>query len=159
VQAVTHLLDELVELERRVFSGDRLTRRGFARFLRSPTARVILARQGGELVGYTIVTWAPPFARLYSIGVLRRARGKGLGCILLLIAEETAIKQSCEKMRLEVRPRNHIAIKCYRKLGYEQFGRIRCFYEDGSDALRFEKMLWKSCHLGLTRTTTILTAS
>jgi ribosomal protein S18 acetylase RimI-like enzyme len=43
-------------------------------------------------------------------------------------------------MRLEVHQGNHAAIACYRKSGYREFARHR-YYEDGGDALRFEKRL------------------
>jgi ribosomal-protein-alanine N-acetyltransferase len=36
---------------------------------------------------------------------------------------------------------NKMAIARYRKSGYQQFGRHRAYYEDGGDALRFEKPL------------------
>ena len=36
---------------------------------------------------------------------------------------------------------NHAAISRYRKSGYREFGRHAAYYEDGGDALRFEKQL------------------
>jgi hypothetical protein len=44
-------------------------------------------------------------------------------------------------MRLEVHVTNHAAISRYRKSGYREFARHRGYYEDGGDALRFEKRL------------------
>jgi ribosomal protein S18 acetylase RimI-like enzyme len=40
-----------------------------------------------------------------------------------------------------VHVRNRAAIARYRKSGYRQFDRARSYYEDGGDALRFEKLL------------------
>jgi len=147
-RSLSPLLDELVELERHTFLCDRLSRRGFARFLRSSTARVLTARHNDALVGYAIVTWAPPFARLYSIGVSRGERGRGIGKLLLSMVEVVAVEQGCKKMHLEVKPRNRIAINCYSKMGYEQFGRLRRFYQNGGDALRFEKILGSAATSG-----------
>src|SRR5437762_9429665 len=42
---------------------------------------------------------------------------------------------------LEVHETNHAAISRYRKSGYREFGRHKKYYEDGGDALRFEKRL------------------
>ena len=44
-------------------------------------------------------------------------------------------------IRLEVHETNHAAISRYRKSGYQEFGRRARYYEDGGDALRFEKPL------------------
>jgi hypothetical protein len=44
-------------------------------------------------------------------------------------------------MSLEVHETNAAAISRYRKSGYRQFGRHAGYYEDGGDALRFEKRL------------------
>jgi ribosomal protein S18 acetylase RimI-like enzyme len=44
-------------------------------------------------------------------------------------------------MRLEVHVTNHAAISRYRKSGYHEFARAAAYYEDGGDALRFEKCL------------------
>jgi ribosomal protein S18 acetylase RimI-like enzyme len=44
-------------------------------------------------------------------------------------------------MRLEVHVTNHAAISRYHKSGYQELGRVVEYYEDGGDALRFEKRL------------------
>ena len=52
-----------------------------------------------------------------------------------------ALARGCRAIRLEVHETNHAAISRYRKSGYREFGRHRRYYEDGGDALRFEKRL------------------
>src|SRR5262245_43586940 len=44
-------LDALIELEHRVFATDRLSRRSLRRFLKSPTAELIVAEHGARLAG------------------------------------------------------------------------------------------------------------
>lgn len=44
-------------------------------------------------------------------------------------------------MRLEVDANNARAIARYRKAGYAAFGRRPGYYENGADALRFQKQL------------------
>ena len=140
-------LDALMELEHRVFATDRLSRRSLRRFLQSPTAAVWVAQEepDGRLAGTAIVLFRPrsSTARLYSIAVAPHMGGRGLGALLLAAAEEAALERDCRAIRLEVHETNHAAISRYRKSGYREFGRHVCYYEDGGDALRFEKPIGK----------------
>jgi len=136
-------LDALVALEQRVFATDRLSRRSLRHFLTSSTAEVLVAQQGECLAGTAIVLFRPRavVARLYSIAVAPHMGGRGLGSKLLGAAEAVALSRGCQMLRLEVHRGNHVAIARYRKSGYREFGRHRRYYEDGGDALRFEKRL------------------
>ena len=55
-------------------------------------------------------------------------------------------------MRLEVHEHNTRAIGRYEKSGYRLFGRLHRYYDDGGDALRFEKPLGGRQKLRLTVT-------
>ncbi len=136
-------IDTLTELEHRVFATDRLSRRSLQRFLTSPTAEVIVAEEGARLAGTAIVLFRPRalVARLYSIAVAPDMGGRGAAPMLLDAAEAAALTRGCRAIRLEVHVTNHAAISRYRKSGYREFGRHRRYYEDGGDALRFEKRL------------------
>src|SRR6266481_2016083 len=122
-------LDVLTDLEQRVFATDRLSRRSLRRFLNSPTAEVIVAEDAGRLAGTAIVLFRPRslIARLYSLAVAPQMGGRGAGPMLLAAAEAAAFARDCRAIRLEVHVTNHAAIARY--------------YEDGGDALRFEKRL------------------
>lgn len=136
-------LGALLELEQRVFATDRLSRRSLRRLIDSPTAKVLVASAGGRLVGTAVVLFRPrsTVARLYSIAVAPHMSGRGVGARLLVSIERLAVAGRCRCVRLEVHETNGPAISRYRKSGYEQFGRIAAYYEDGGDALRFEKPL------------------
>jgi ribosomal protein S18 acetylase RimI-like enzyme len=136
-------IDALVKLEHRVFATDRLSRRSLQRFLRSPSAEVIVAEENAQLAGIVIVLFRSRsvIARLYSIAVAPHASGRGVALMLLDAAEAAALARGSRTMRLEVHHANHAAISRYRKSGYGEFGRHRAYYEDGGDALRFEKRL------------------
>jgi ribosomal protein S18 acetylase RimI-like enzyme len=136
-------LDALTTLEQRVFATDRLARRSLRRFLSSPTAEVIVAEEGGRLAGTAIVLFRPRslVARLYSLAVAPHMGGRGVGPMLLEAAEAAVLARDCRIIRLEVHVTNNAAIARYRKSGYREFARLRGYYEDGGDALRFEKRL------------------
>ena len=136
-------LDALVALEHKVFATDHLSRRSLLHFLRAPTAAVLVAEADGALAGTAIVLFRPrtSVARLYSIAVAPHMGGRGLGPLLLEAAEAVALERDCRVIRLEVHEGNAAAIARYRKSGYREFGRHERYYEDGGDALRFEKHL------------------
>ena len=135
-------LDALMDLEHRVFATDRLSRRSLRQFLKSPSAEVMVA-EDNRLAGTAIVLFrsCSLLARLYSLAVAPHMSGRGVGPMLLEAAEAAALARDCRAIRLEVHVSNHAAISRYRKSGYREFGRIRGYYEDGGDALRFEKRL------------------
>jgi ribosomal protein S18 acetylase RimI-like enzyme len=136
-------LDALVALEERVFAGDRVSRRGFRRFLSSPRAALIVAAEDGVLAGYALVLFreGSVVARLYSLAVAPEFARRGIGTALLKASEEAASERERFILRLEVHEKNDKAIARYRKAGYELFGRHSDYYTDRADALRFEKRL------------------
>lgn len=136
-------LDALIALEQRVFDTDQLTRASLRRLLASPSARVIVAEAGSRLAGAAVVLFRAhaKVARLYSIAVAPPMNGKGVAAALLVAAERAAGRRKCRSIRLEVHETNAAAIARYRKSGYRQFGCHERYYEDGGDALRFEKLL------------------
>ena len=155
-----HLRDlpALVALERAVFTTDVVSRRSFRHFLDSPHADLLVAQdlkaQGlvaqhnGKFAGYVLVLYPPrsKLARLYSIAVEPHSGGRGIGPLLLAAAERTARRRGRRAMRLEVQEHNTRAIARYEKSGYRLFGRHHAYYDNGEDALRFEKPLDGSAH-------------
>ncbi|MGB7256795.1 MAG: GNAT family N-acetyltransferase [Pseudolabrys sp.] len=137
-------LEGLTALEDLLFTTDRISRRSFRHFLTTPNAALIVAGRAGELAGYALVLFHPrsAAARLYSIAVEPRFAGHGAGPLLLAAAESAAGKRGYALMRLEVRVSNAAAIALYRKAGYRQFGQRAGYYDDGEDALRFDKPLY-----------------
>ncbi len=138
-----HDLDALVALERAVFDTDILSRRSFRRFLAAPGATVIVAEADGKAAGYVLVLYPPrsTLARLYSIAVAPHIGRRGIGSRLLAAAERAARRRGRTAMRLEVHEHNSRAIARYENSGYRLFGRHRDYYDNGGDALRFEKSL------------------
>lgn len=139
--AVTDL-PALLELEQ-LFPGDRLDRRGFRHLLLRAHADLWVAVTDGVLLGSAVVLYRrnAPSARLYSLVVAPSARRRGVARRLVRALERASAKRGVRRIHLEVRCDNAAAIRLYPKLGYRPAGRLPRFYEDGQDALRFERVL------------------
>ena len=136
-------IDALMALEHSVFTVDHLSRRSFRNFLTSPHSVLMVAEEGGTIAGYVHVLFRPQSkaARLYSVGVVPQAAGRGIGIALLQAGGRAARRRKAPVIRLEVQPGNRAAIARYEKSGYRATGRLPGYYNDGSDALRYEKVL------------------
>lgn len=135
-------LDELVRLEQ-CFQTDRLSRRSFRYMLTKAHAVTLIEEERGEVRGYVLVLFneGTSLARLYSIAVDERHRGKGVAQRLVTAAEDASVEQDRVYMRLEIRRDNTASIGLFRKSGYRQFGTYSDYYEDHMEALRFQKIL------------------
>ncbi|MGB0132655.1 GNAT family N-acetyltransferase [Dokdonella sp.] len=142
-RAVSVDLPELIALENRVFSGDRLSARQWSQHLASDTARIFVARSQSTLLGASVVFFRrnSSVARLYSLATLPEARGRGIGDRLVAAVEQLSRRRQCRALRLEVRSDNAAAQRLYLQRGYRLIGERLAYYEDGVDALRFEKLL------------------
>lgn len=161
-------LDRLCALEDAAFAGDRLSRRSLRDFIRSRNAHLVVAEAAPRtwndagkasqldfgftriepedkrrLAGYALALFreGTQVARLYSIAVAARARGRGIARALIEAAEAAAIERGALSLRLEVREDNEAAIQLYEKLGFRRFGRTAGYYEDGTAAFRYGKTL------------------
>lgn len=136
---------EIVRIEDLAFETDKLTKQSLRNLIKNDTASVIVAEAGqaGRLAGYCVLLFrqGTAVARLYSMAVDSAARGSGVARALMQAIEDDAQEHGSLFLRLEVRPDNLAAIALYKNLGYEPFGRHFGYYEDKSDALRFEKSL------------------
>jgi len=141
--ARTDDLEELVALETRCFSTDRLSRRSFRHMLTRANATTLVHERDGRLTGYALVLFSrgTALSRLYSIAVDTEERGRGVGRALLAAAEEAALARGCVSMRSEVRRDNPASIALFQSAGYQPFAELEDYYEDDMDAIRFERTL------------------
>lgn len=136
-------LDALVALENRCFEADRISRRQFRHLLTKGHAALLIASDGSELLGSLVLLFSrgTATARLYSIAVDPRARGRGIARALVEQAEREAWSHERPWMRLEIRNDNAASIGLFEAMGYRRFGSHADYYEDHMDAWRYEKPL------------------
>lgn len=135
-------------LERAAFTGDRISLASWRRLLCSPSARVLVARDGGVECGalpgacVVLLRRGTFVARLYSLAVAPQARNSGLASALVTEALAHARRAGCALLRLESRADNAGAHRLFRRFGFVPSGRKSAYYEDGVDALCFQKDLF-----------------
>jgi len=135
--------DSLLRIEHRCFSGDRLSKRSVRYLLTKAHARTLVDEEQGIIRGYAMILLNRriSMARLYSFAVDPDFQHQGIASRLLVAMEQVALEEDFMSMRLEVRCDNQVAQQLYEKQGYKKFGRIAEYYDDHTDALRFEKSL------------------
>ncbi len=84
--------------------------------------------QGGEILGYGVLSSAVGEAHLLNLCVAPAHQGKGLGRRLLTHFIDVARGHKAEAMFLEVRPSNQAAIALYESIGFNQVGARRDYY-------------------------------
>ncbi len=136
-------INDLVALEQSCFDMDRLSKRQFKWMIEKAHADLIVAEIDQQIMAYALVLFhrGTSLARLYSIAISANTHGKGLSDALMDEVERVGREHNCIYMRLEVHPNNLRAIKLYERHNYYRFGQLVDYYEDHSDALRFEKRI------------------
>ncbi len=147
VRASPDDLTALVALEQEAFTGDRISPRSWQYLIASRSAIVLVARTGqagGGLMGAAVVLRraGSSVARLYSIAVARAARGRGLSGRLLDEALRMSLDNGAAVLRLETRSDNHAAQRLFAQHGFVALDSKAGYYEDGAEALRYQKSLW-----------------
>jgi ribosomal protein S18 acetylase RimI-like enzyme len=136
-------LDTLLALEAASFPGDRMSRRAFRHALRSPATEVWVVEEDGGVLACAVLHFrrGDGSARLYSIAVDGKARGRGVAGSLLACLEERALSRGFPELRLEVRSDNAAALRLYERAGYERVAVIPAYYADGEAAVKLRRRL------------------
>ncbi|WP_110650749.1 GNAT family N-acetyltransferase [Salinicola peritrichatus] len=136
--------DALYRLEERCFEGDRFSRRQLAHLLSRANARTLIAVTDDQrVIGYGTLLFRrnSRTARLYSFCVDPEARGSGLGRELLQALEAAARERGSQRLALEVRADNRVAMGLYRRMGFVAHRWLDDYYADGCAAWRMDKRL------------------
>ena len=102
----------------------------------------LVAKIGGEVVGYVGVYVILDEGQISNIAVLPSFRGRGIGKMLLDALFELCLKLGCQKITLELRKSNTSALGLYKKCGFEIVGSRPRFYSNPTeDAILMDKIL------------------
>jgi ribosomal-protein-alanine N-acetyltransferase len=136
----SHDLDAVEEIERASYPTP-WSRAMFAAELQKPSSLAIGAYQdGGELVGYAIVSRYVDAWHVMNIAVVPEFRRRGIGRSLLERLFEVTASDPRRGYTLEVRVSNAEAIRLYERLGFQPRGIRRGYYTDNrEDAL----IMWR----------------
>lgn len=136
-------LDQLVDFENACFTSDKMSRESYRSLLKKSSADIFIIELDHQTIGSATLFYRKnsPKARIYSFGIHAIHRERGLAAALHQMLEKSAKQRGCTSLFLEVRADNVKAIQFYKKHGYEAFGNISEFYEDGMCALRMKKSI------------------
>ena len=134
-------LAQVGQIERASFPERPYSRLDFLSFLLIARDGFIVASKDGSVVGYVIATSQRRQGTVQSIAVSPDFRGKGVGEMLMRSAIDH-LAGRCDRMRLLVDANNETAIRLYRKLSFEETGKVvKRYYPNGGDAVEMAKEL------------------
>jgi len=132
-------LGALRKIERECFPLDAWPLLDLIAVLSFPNVVRLKATIQGQIVGFVAgeQRQGENLAWIATIGVLPAFQRSGIGSALLNACEQGL---DAPRIRLCVRLGNTPAIQLYKILGYQQVGKWAAYYQDGSDAIVFEKL-------------------
>ena len=134
-------LAQVSQLEKISFPERPYSKLDFAYYLLAAPGGFIVASKGGRVVGYLIAIIQGREGSIQSIAVSPAFREKGIGEMLMRSAIEH-LDGRADRVRLLVDANNQSAIHLYRKLRFEETGRVvERYYPNGSDAVEMAKDL------------------
>ncbi len=129
-------LSALVALENSLFPKDDfpLSRGSFSYHIKKNDLFVFM--HGGEVAGYILWLKRKTYYRLYSLGVSRQFRGRGVAQALLAYSFELLKAHS---YTLEVKTTNQSAISLYEKFGFTKQKILKGYYPNNRDGYLMRK--------------------
>jgi ribosomal-protein-alanine N-acetyltransferase len=129
-------LKSVVAIEQQVFPTPWSLGLYLSELSAGPTRAYVVARAGGEVVGYAGLMMAVGEAHVTTIGVDPRWQRRGIGRLLMLELARIARERGGEDLTLEVRVTNTGAQALYYEFGFAPAGIRKNYYaEVNEDAL------------------------
>lgn len=101
----------------------------------------VLAEEDDEILGYGGITVAADSADIANIAVVEYYRNSGIGTKVLSELVKFAKEKGAQKVFLEVRVSNSVAMALYLKCGFKGIYARTRYYSDGEDCLVMVKEL------------------
>lgn len=121
-------VQEAALLEKEIFTMP-WSENGFLTSLRSEDTLYLVARRKNELIGYCGFLQSFDEADITNVAVSPAYRGKGVGYAMLKELMRRGRERGVARYTLEVRTGNVSAIRLYHRLGFEDAGIRKNFYE------------------------------
>jgi ribosomal protein S18 acetylase RimI-like enzyme len=102
------------------------------------THQVWLAERAGRVAGVLVLIPACSYLLLDNIAVHPQAQGRGIGRILLELADREALRQGFSELRLYTHLKMTENIDLYRRIGWQETGRGE---QDGYERVFFRRRL------------------
>lgn len=125
-------LEAVLAIERASFATP-WSERTFRGLLQRRNARLAVAEDGGQVVGYAVAWFAGGQAELGDLAVRPESRRRGVGRLLLEAMLAAAEQERIEVMYLEVRESNLAARALYEQGGFVAVDRRLRYYADPTE--------------------------
>jgi [ribosomal protein S18]-alanine N-acetyltransferase len=131
-------IEPVMTLERELFGDEAWPQTMFWSELAEHASRhYLIAEADGQVVAYAGLCAYPPHeSYVQTIAVAPDRQGQGLGTRLLAELMDFSVRRGCERLDLEVRADNEVAIRLYERHGFARVGLRRGYYQpSGTDAV------------------------
>ena len=122
-------IPSVVEIEKQCFSLPWSEASFEDSLSRKDTIFLVCEADDAQVAGYMGLYISFDEASVTNVAVSPAYRKKGFGEALVSVSKEAAKEAGAENVFLEVRASNAVAISLYRKLGFEELGIRKKFYE------------------------------
>ena len=119
------------------------TRERVLKAIHDGSTNVAVVHEEERVRAFGIMQYGDRRAHLSLLAVQTVHRQRGLATLLLAWLEESAVVAGIERIQLEARSDNAVALGFYARQGYRQTGTVPGYYRGVLDAVRLEKTLWE----------------
>lgn len=123
------------ELEKECFKGESWSFGTIATAFENPAYEMVVAEEGGEVIGYGCTCTALDSCDLENVLVAEEYRRGGVGRAILNALLDNANERGAVKVFLEVRVSNSAALGLYLSCGFKGVHARTRYYSDGEDCL------------------------
>lgn len=128
-------LTAVEQLERACFQDPWTYHQLYSELRDNPFSAGWVLEENGKVAGFAFVWHTFERAELSNIAIAPACQHQGHGRWLLKTLMDSAARQGCEFMNLEVRSSNANAYHLYESLGFVPVRQVRGYYDNGEDAI------------------------
>lgn len=136
--APKEVLEQVYSIEKLSFKNPYPKRLFYALLMEVPEFFLVCLMEG-KVVGYIVASLESGEGHILSLAVHPGYRRRGVGSALLTKTLTLMRDSGAWQVKLEVSENNVPALGFYKSHGFKVAGRIKSYYEDGSDALLLKK--------------------